>query len=94
MSKPTSKTTNPYIRTPVYSRSTTICQAESKVVREVVLLLFTGSFSHGKRHIRDSCKQAPVKEHSFLQAPVRERERERAFLFIEKLGQRVVFNQP
>jgi hypothetical protein len=44
--------------------------------------------------ITDSCKEAPVKEHSFLQAPERERERERVLVFIAKLGQRVVFNQP
>jgi len=46
--------------------------------------------------ITGSCKEAPVKEHSFLQAPERERERERerVLVFIAKLGQRVVFNQP
>jgi hypothetical protein len=70
----------------------TICQAESKVVREVLLLLFTGSFSHSKGH--KGFLQASTCERAFILASTCERERERAFVFIAKLGQRVVFNQP
>jgi hypothetical protein len=98
MSTPTtSKTTNPYIKTECIQEAPQFARQNQKWFVKYYYYYYYYSrapFLMGKG-IRDSCKQAPAKEHSFLQAPVseRERERERAFVFITKLGQRVVFNQ-